>query len=128
MKKENNKIEMTINNKKLSFDPEGSYVYVDDKILTVKSRSVLDINSNEIYELPILSKLTLDGEGYLFPISFIEKYLKIRCSNNGVIVNNNKVETIEDINVEKSDNNKSVTPSANTEKIKEKEKVEEAKK
>lgn len=128
VKKENNKIEMTINNKKLSFDPEGSYVYVDDKILTVKSRSVLDINSNEIYELPILSKLTLDGEGYLFPISFIEKYLKIRCSNNGVIVNNNKVETIEDINVEKSDNNKSVTPSANTEKIKEKEKVEEAKK
>jgi hypothetical protein len=128
VKKENNKIEMTINNKKLFFDPEESYVYLDDQILTLKSRSVLDIENSEIYKLPILSKITKEGEGYLFPQEFIEKYLNIRCSNNGIIVNNNKVETTEDSSTEKADSNKTISPSKNTEKIKEEEKVEEKKK
>lgn len=116
IKRNNNKIEMTINNKKLSFDTEGSYIYLDDKILTLKSKFVIDIDSNERYELPILSKITKDGEGYLFPINFIEKHLKIRCNNDGIIVNNNKVETIEDSSVENSDNYKIIEPSINTEK------------
>ena len=132
VKKENNKIEMTINNKKISFDTEGSYIYLDDKILTLKSKFVIDIDSNERYELPSLSKITKDGDGYLFPIAFIEKYLKIKCSNDGVIVNNNKVETIEDTSAKKADSNKNIAPSENTEKnnekTKEKEKVEEDKK
>lgn len=129
-KRDNNKIEMTINNKKLSFDTEGSYIYLDDKILTLRSKYVIDIDSNERYELPSLSKITKDGDGYLFPIDFIEKYLKIKCSNDGVIVNNKKVETIEDTSAKKADSNKNIAPSTNTEKNNEKtkQKVEEDKK
>jgi len=128
VKKENNKIEMIINNKKLSFDPEGSYVYLDDEILTLRSRPVIDIETNEIYKLPTLSKITKDGEGYLFPLEFIEKYLKIRGSNNGIIVNNNKVEIIEAVNAEKSDKNEAVKPGTDKEEAKEKEKVEDEEK
>lgn len=132
-KNNNNKIEMTINNKKLSFDTEGSYIYLDDKILTLKSRIVIDIDSNERYDLPILTKITKDGDGYLFPMAFIEKHLKIRCTNDGIIVNRNKVETIEDSiedsSAESSDNTNNIDSSTNTEKnnekTKENEKVEE---
>lgn len=64
----------------------------------------------------------------------VEHFEEVRAepSNDEVIANNNKVETIEDSSAEKSDSNKNIAPSTNTEKnnekTKEKEKVEEDKK
>lgn len=87
--KKDKDISMVINNKKLAFNEDNSYLYVDDKIVTLCYTK--GISDDEEYKLPALTKITKDGDGYLFPVEFIEEYLGISGGDDSIVIRGSMV-------------------------------------
>lgn len=103
--KNGNNIEITINNKKLSFNDEDSYVYIDNKIITLNYTTFTDENSSKEYKLPTFSRITKDGDGYLFPVEFVETYLGVQAGENSIEIKDDEESKKETSN----EDNKNVT-------------------
>ena len=86
VKRDKDKITITINGKVISFKENDSFIAIDGQVIAMKTESKQIEGSKESFNLPIPQKIVKDGEGYLIPIDILEKYMGIKGTENGVII------------------------------------------
>ena len=85
----------------LSIYPDDPYIYINGKIVALKTETVEDYNTKESFEFPMPQKPTKNGEGYLIPVSIVEEKLGVKGNSDGFVI----TEEIVNDNIEKNPSN-----------------------
>ena len=80
-------IKVNINGKIITFNENGSFIYIDGEVTALEVEEVEIIDSNDKYKLPLPKKIKNDKGLYLISRDIVEDYLGLECNDDGIIIN-----------------------------------------
>lgn len=106
----------TINDKVVTVYENGPFIYVDGRLTPLKTEELVDSDTGEKFNFPVAQTPTKDGDGFLIPMTVIEKYTGIKGSDKGIEVEVKeevKEEQKEEVNKEENSSSSNESSSNN---------------